>query len=215
MRARGDSIVRPRWDGWHHVSCFGAALVLLAIGHVSGVAGEAVGDFTRIRSPERDGVNCLYIQLRLLGYSGTYENVIAAMPGGVDQASLAELAEAARRLGFHLVPVKQTVVELSSDRRSPMVILFEEASPGEGRFHVLLAFSQKMEKVLLIHGEFITRIEMPIDRFRRGWTGFALMPQSVSPWPKRVLGMIAGAVLAWSATWLARRIIRIPRSAEK
>jgi hypothetical protein len=172
----------------------------------AGASEEATGNFARWRCLGRDGVNCLYLQLRLLGYAGTYEEVVAAVPGGPEQANLGGLAEAASRLGFALVPAKLTVAELAS-LGSPTVILFEETDLGRGRFHLLVGLSSS--QAYLVDGGFIRHGEqMPIDRFRRGWTGFALVPRSASPWPGRVLGMAAGAVLAGTAGWLARRAAR-------
>ena len=161
------------------------------------------GDFSRWRCPERDGVNCLYLQLCLLGYKGTYEEVVSVVPGSAEQASLGGLAQAARRLGFALVSAKMTVAELSN-LRSPVVVLLEDAELGHGRFHLLLGFSAS--KVHLVDGGFNTRFGMmPIDRFRHGWTGFALVPRSASFWPGRAFGTALGAVTVGVAVWFARR----------
>jgi len=205
MLAQCDSQVQPSRDGWHWVGRFWTILVLLAIGQADGVAGEPGGDFAHWRSPERDGVNCLYLQLRLLGYTGTYEEVVAAMPGGAAWPSLGTIAQAAKRLGFGLVPVELTMAELAS-RNSPTIMLFEEAELGHGRFHLLLGFSST--KAVLVKGEFVTRFEMPIDQFRRGWTGFALVPPLRSPWPGRFLGVMLGAMTAGTAVWCVRRSAR-------
>jgi hypothetical protein len=185
---------------------YAAMFVVLIIGQVGDMADESGGNFPRWRCPERDGVNCLYLQLRLLGYTGSYEEVAAAIPGNGEQASLGGLAKAARRLGFPLVPAKLTVAELSN-LRSTAVILFEDAGLGCGRFHLFLGFSPS--GVHLVDGGLITRSgRMPLDRFRRGWTGFALVPQSPSPWPGRWLGVIVGGVVAGMAAWLVRRADR-------
>lgn len=191
---------------WRAMGYLGALVGLLIIGQAPGQANKTGGDLSSWRRPERDGVNCLYLELRLLGYTGTYEALIGAVPGRPEQASMAGLAEAARRLGFGLVSAKLTVSDLSK-LRTPPVVLFEEAGAGSGRFDLLLGFSEG--EAHLIDGRFITRHgRMPIDRFRRGWTGFALVPGSVSPWPRRWLGVAIGSVIGATTVWLAGRVAR-------
>lgn len=203
---RSDSLLQSCRNGERWFGRVVAMLALLFLGQTDAEASSAPGDdFACWRCPERDGVNCLYLQLRLLGYTGTYEEVVAAVPGGAEQASLSGLAQAARRLGFVLVPAKLTVAELDN-LRLPTVILFEETEFGRGRFHLLVELLPS--EAGLVDGAFITlSIErMSIDRFRRGWTGFALVPQLTSQWPRRVFLMASGALLAGTGIWLARRI---------
>jgi hypothetical protein len=194
-------MVRSCRDSW----CFGTILALLVIGPAGGAPGELGDDSASWRRPEFDGVNCLYLQLRLLGYTGTYKEVVAAMPEGAEKASLGGLAQAAARLGFTLAPIKLTVAELAR-LRSPVVILFEEAGLGHGRFHLLLGFSPT--KAVLMDGKFVIYIEMPKDRFRRAWTGLILVPRSTSPWSGRWLKAALGAVGAVVVVWLARYTAR-------
>ena len=187
------------WLDWHD-DPYQQRLTVTAERMVADLTGD---DIARWRCPERDGVNCLYLQLCLLGYKGTYEEVVSAVPGSAEQASLGGLAQAARRLGFALVSAKMTVAELSN-LRSPVVVLLEDAELGHGRFHLLLGFSAS--KVHLVDGGFNTRFGMmPIDRFRHGWTGFALVPRSASFWPGRAFGTALGAVTVGVAVWFARR----------
>jgi hypothetical protein len=202
MQARRDWVVPLSRNGCSWVGRVGVALALFVVGPAAGRAGELQGDQAPWRCPERDGVNCLYLQLRLLGYAGTYEAVGTAVPGGAERANLSGLAQAARRLGFALVPAKLSVAELAC-LASPTVILFEETELGQGRFHLLVEVSPT--QVSLVDGGIVTRGErMSIDRFRRSWTGFALVSQAASPWPGRVLGLAAGAVTVAVAGWLAR-----------
>lgn len=206
MPLRSDLVIRPCRDGWHWSAALGMMLSLLAIGQADGAKGEQGSVFVRWRCPEYDGVNCLYLQLRLLGYTGTWEEVIAAVPGGAERASLSGLAKAARRLGFPLLPAKLNMAELST-LSSPTVILFEEKEVGRGRFHLLVKLFPSQAH--LVDGGFITRGElMPIDRFRRGWTGFALVPRSASPVAGTLARLVLGVVTAVAAVWLARSAAR-------
>ena len=208
MRAR-HSLARSFRSDWAYAGCIGAMLVLIA--PVGVMAGESGGHFVSWRCPQRDGVNCLYLQLRLLGYNGSYEDVVGAIPGSPEQGNLASLAQAAKRLGFDLVPVKMAAAELF-EVRSPTIILFEELGIDSGRFHLLLGSSATM--VHLVNGMYITRYRllMSKDEFRRGWTGFALVPRSPPHWPGRVLGIVGGAVMAAGIhSLVARRARRVSR----
>jgi hypothetical protein len=198
MQARY-SLVRPCRNDWSCIGCIGAMVVLLA--PVAVVADETGGNFVEWRCRQRDGVNCLYLQLRLLGYTGSYEDVVNAVPGDLAQPTLASLAQAARRLGYCLVPVKMTAAEVF-DLRFPTIIHFEEKGIDNGRFHLLLGSTATM--VHLVGGEFITRyrLRMSKDRFRRGWTGYALVPGSPSHWPGRILGIASGALMIMGIHWL-------------
>jgi hypothetical protein len=199
------SLVRSYRNNWSCVSRIGAILVLIA--PVGAVAGESGGSFVSWRCPQRDGVNCLYLQLRLLGYNGSYEAVVGAVPGAPEQATLARLAQAARRLGFDLVPVKLTTAELF-DLRFPTIILFEGLGIDSGRFHLLLGSSASM--VYMVDGAHITRYRllMSKDQFLRGWTGFALVPGPPNPWPGRAVGIAGGAVMVAGIYWLVARRAR-------
>jgi hypothetical protein len=207
MPARHDAVVLLHRVGWYWSGRFAAMFVFLVIGAASGAASAPSSDASLWRSPARDGVNCLYLQLRLLGYTGTYEKVVEAVPGGADWPSLGALAQAARRLGFDLVPVKLNMTELSS-LRSPVVILFEDAELGHGRFHLLLGFSPSTAH--LVDGKLITRyeIDMPMDQFRRGWTGLALVSRSNASWQGRWIGVTIGGIVAGAIVWLACRYAR-------
>lgn len=192
-------LVRPWQNDWSCIVCIGAMVVLLA--PVAARAEETGGNFISWRCRQRDGVNCLYLQLRLLGYTGSYEDVVNAVPGDLAQPTLASLVQAAGRVGYHLVPVKMTAAEVF-DLRFPAIIHFEEKGVDNGRFHLLLGSTATM--VHLVNGEFITRyrLRMSKDRFRRGWTGYALVPASPSHWPGRILGMAGGALMILGIHWL-------------
>jgi hypothetical protein len=206
MRAQCDAVVRPSRDVWRRVCQLAVTFIVLADGPTRGAAGEPGGGPAPWRRPERDGVNCLYLQLRLIGYTGRYQEVVTAVPAAAERASLDGLARISRRLGFELVPAKLTVAELAS-LGSPTVILFDEPGLDGGRFHLLLGLSR--DHADLVDGTLITRrpLTISLDQFRRGWTGFALVARSRSPWPGRGLGASIGA-LAVAGVWLTRRSAR-------
>ena len=98
--SRCDPAVSRRQSGWSWVGCVAATLVVLAVIQAGGMSGETGGGFVPWRCPERDGINCLYLELRLLGFMGTYQEVVAALPGGAEQASLDGLARWRSAWGF-------------------------------------------------------------------------------------------------------------------
>jgi Peptidase C39 family len=154
------------------------------------------------RTPENDAVNCLYLQLRLLGYAESYEDFRKQLPDDPRSWSLQSLANQGRKLGFRLVPVKLTVSELAK-AGAPVIVHFEEEGIGSGRFHLLLWMDNTW--VALIDGSYVTHAEMSRDQFRRNWTGYALIAHPPTPWSLWVRRGAAVLVLASAGIWLARQ----------
>lgn len=160
------------------------------------------------RTPEYDGMNCLYLQLRLLGYSLDYETYRKTLPTLPITVSLDSLANDADRFGVSLVPVKLTYIELTQSKQ-PIIIYFEEEALGNGRFMLFLSASPDQQHVELIESATIVHRRMTVDQFRRYWTGYALVPQHANKWNvwiRRVAALlVAGSVAA----------VLIPRSRKR
>jgi ABC-type bacteriocin/lantibiotic exporter with double-glycine peptidase domain len=155
------------------------------------------------RTPENDGVNCLYVQMRLLGYSKKYSEFRDQFwaeprnePGLVTLASLSNFAQ---KLGLRLVPVKMTVADLANVR-SPVIVHFEEHGVESGRFHLYLGMDELDRSVCLVRGERVVCDWMPRDQFRRNWSGYALVPQPAISWMlwvrRCVVICVAGIIIA-------------------
>jgi predicted double-glycine peptidase len=157
------------------------------------------------RTPENDAVNCLYVQLRLLGYAETYQAFCERLSVETQPFSLASLASQSRALGFPLVPVKMTISELAQVR-APAIVHFEEIGVSKGNFHLFLGAAEDGTSCLLIHGTHVTREWMPRDRFRRGWTGYALVPRSPFAWGLWARRITAGLIVMGLGTWFAGRM---------
>jgi hypothetical protein len=167
-------------------------------------AGKTADGRAYYRIPAYDAVNCLYIQLRLLGYTESYEAFRAKVPEAPRSLSLASLGDLGGKLGFRLVPVQMTMSELAN-AGTPVLVHFEEAGFGSGRFLLFLGTDRTGSTVALIDGSHVTRVEMSRDQFRRKWTGYALIQRASTPRRSWVRRGAAALVLAGLAVCLIRR----------
>lgn len=131
------------------------------------------------RLPENDGINCLYIQLRLLGYSGSYDTFLRQALDARSFQTMESLAILAKQAGFHLVPKKLTASELSN-MACPVLVHIEDEGIGSGSFCLFLDSTER--SALLINGSYVGLAEITLDRFKRAWTAYALVPQKTTDW---------------------------------
>jgi hypothetical protein len=179
--------------------CCGLMLAISA--HESALAA---GDRRTIRpacrDPQNDAANCLYLQLRLLGYRDSYDVFHDKLPSGPASLTLKEMAAIGRRLGFRPLPVKMTVSELIS-ARSPVILHFETHGVTAGHFMLFLWMYEDETTVALIDGAHVTFREMTRDQFRRSWTGYALIvrpPVDWFAWIRRgAATLVCTALCAW------------------
>lgn len=161
---------------------------------------ESLDRVTYYRLPAKDAVNCLYLQLRLLGYTESYETFRSQVPDEGQSLSFESLANLGGKLGFQLVPAKKTVSELAKEK-TPCIVHFEESGIGSGRFLLFLGINKAETKIDLIDGTYVTRVEMLCDDFRRKWTGYALIvrPSTAgSLWvPRCAAALVACGVMNW------------------
>lgn len=134
---------------------------------------------TRWRTRANTGLNCLYIQLRLLGYRSSYEAFRRLVSKAEDLSDLGSLARLAGRAGFCLVPRKLTVSELQS-LPDPVLVHREDEGVDSGTFDLFLYGTETW--VGLVEGASLRRIEIPADFFIRGWTGYALVRKPPIDW---------------------------------
>lgn len=164
--------------------------------HESPVAAEeSPGQTTFRRIPENDAANCLYLQLRLLGYSDGYEVFRNELPADHASLTLQEMAAIGRRLGFRLEPVKMTVSELLS-ARCPVILHFESRGVDAGRLMLFLWMYGDETKLSLIDGAHVSFTEMSRDEFRRSWNGYALIVRPPIEWGVRMRR--GAAILVWA-----------------
>jgi hypothetical protein len=143
--------------------------------------------------------------LRLLGYTESYEKFREQVPDEASSLSLESMANLGQKLGFRLVAVKMSLSDLAK-AGVPVIVHFEEAGIGKGRFLVFLAMTETGTAVSLIDGANIWRMQMPRDEFRRKWTGYALIPRAGIDWELWARRGAATLVVLGAGAWLAVRV---------
>lgn len=147
-----------------------------------GPDGKAQPAFWRL--PENDGINCLYMQMRLLGYGGSYDELRSQALDAGNFQTLGSLAMMAKRVGFHVASMKLTASGLIS-MTGPVIVHMEDEGIGSGAFCLFQGGAG--QSVGLIEGSSVRWIDVPRDRFNRAWTGYALVPKKTATgWLKLV-----------------------------
>jgi len=162
------------------------------------------------RKPENDAANCLYFQLRVLGFRENYETFSQKLPDETQSLSLASMAKIGEEFGFRLLPVKLTMSELASVG-SPVIVHYEDRGIGSGQFMVVLGMDKDQTIVDIIEGGFVTHCQMPQEQFRRHWSGYALTAQPTSAWELSVRRLAAALIGVVGSGWLARCVGRLWR----
>lgn len=157
------------------------------------------------RLPENDGLNCLYLQLRLMGYPKPYESYLQEIGHRAVPHDLASLKATAGRLGFSLVPSRLTMTEVDSVP-VPVIAHLERGERGSGYFGLIIDTNER--EVVVFHGGMASIEVLPRDNFRREWSGFALVPGEQSEWSSKVRRLLAALMVAWAVVSVTRTIRR-------
>jgi ABC-type bacteriocin/lantibiotic exporter with double-glycine peptidase domain len=153
-----------------------------------------------VRMPERDAVNCLYLQLRLLGYKESYETFCGGrLLNETQSLSLKSMANIGQKLGFRIMPVKMTIAELAKTK-APVIVHFEESGVGSGRFLLFLGMDET--RIDAFDGSYVTFMQISCDRFRRNWSGYALVARPPFDWQVWLRRCATILVIAGIAVWL-------------
>lgn len=144
---------------------------------VSGTLNSSNSDFWR--RAENDGLNCLYVRLRLLGYEQSYEQFreLAGKPS--EYQSMLSLSSLSGAIGFPCRPARLTAEELDA-ATLPLLVHEEPEGIGSGRFSLLVA--RTSTSVTLIEGDSMSWNRMQRELFDRQWTGYALVTLTHSQW---------------------------------
>jgi len=129
------------------------------------------------RKPTNDGINCLYMQLRLLGYRGDYYTFREEASDGAEFQSLASLARLAKRFGYDLEPRQLTTSELAQLGR-PVLVHIENDGIEAGTF--CLVYHLNNQSVGVIDGSTVRWMVMSSDSFGRVWSRYALVLRPAS-----------------------------------
>jgi hypothetical protein len=180
-------------------------LVAAVVFIILGGAGSANGGTTEAggegiwRRPDHDGVNCLYLQLKALGWPVRFETLENQLRRGRDHEpnNLLDLKRAAQDCGARLVIRSCGPRELGA-LPMPAIVLFEEVR-GQKEFALLFRLDRR--GCGIVEGSTASLTEMPIDDFRRRWSGLALVPD---PTPRPGTKEVAIGLVAIGAYWFFR-----------
>jgi hypothetical protein len=179
---------------------FAAGLLLIACWSASGATPVAASEpspgardeLGEWRTAANDAVNCLYLQLVLAGHPVEYARVREAVFAQGGAVNMVALREAAGHCGLPMKLVRCGPDEL---RRLPEpAIVYVHGTRTRGGFALLCNLDD--ERCDLIAGATACIREVEIDRFRRDWSGFALVREPPGDgWLSAIagsLGLIAG-----------------------
>ena len=156
---------------------------------------QPAGDSSPIRIwriPRNDGLNCLYLQLAILGHRVDFAQLERSVQPERGSVTLLTLKQAAERHGISVRVRQRSPDDL---KRLPMPVIALMEDPRRGGAFVLVCQLDE-QHCRLITGSTATYSEMPIDDFRHAWSGFVLEPApDGGSWLRALVGgpvLIAG-----------------------
>jgi ABC-type bacteriocin/lantibiotic exporter with double-glycine peptidase domain len=129
------------------------------------------------RSPQLDGINCLYIDLKVCGYKGAYRDFLQHCSDAATSDDMDSLVLLAKSLGFDFRSVKLNRAAIR-EIRWPTVVFQEHEGIGHGSFSLYLGSTH--QQAVLIEGTSMQWVQMPEELFERDWTGYACVPHGTS-----------------------------------
>lgn len=159
--------------------------------HQSSVADSHSLSFWRV--PQRSGLHCLYVLLRLNGRRVTYADLLAAFPDwAAEETSLLQLRDIATDFGLNMAITRRRPCELGQGRL-PLIVHLEDPVIGDGEFSLLLSYSKT--KCQILAGKNMTIEDVSTDDFRRNWSGYALERCEISFRETCLVSMGVGACM--------------------
>lgn len=133
----------------------------------------AVGDTVqRWRVAEHDGLNCLYLLLRLADSRVEYGDLLALSANATTRRlSLDHLQRAARELGMETAVTKRRPT-YHTPAHLPLIAHIDGARPDGGEF--VLVVGRSRSKLRIVRGGTMTLADVSMDEFLRDWSGFVL-----------------------------------------
>jgi hypothetical protein len=186
----------------------GLELSSVASGHPPDDQGNSPERFAVWRRVENDGLNCLFLQLSMLGYSRPYEAYLKEAGEHAPLEDLGALAFVAGKLGIGVAPARLTMEELEG-ATVPVVVHLEKHERRTGYFVLVLGFSK--HSVNVIHGATATVEHLPRDTFRREWSSYALVPQGGIGGVSLARRVLAALMVAWAVVCVGRKMRREKR----
>jgi len=164
------------------------------------------------RRSECDGLNCLYVLLRVHGYRESYAAYRRLAGDAQQYRTLQSLEKLARRSGYEFACVSMTAKQLRSARR-PVLVHEEHQGVTSGDFCLYLGGSR--DSVQLVYGPSMVWVETSRERFERNWTGYALVARPRAAVSDTIRRLVAAFCVAYvGCGFLVRARPRRDRSGE-
>jgi ABC-type bacteriocin/lantibiotic exporter with double-glycine peptidase domain len=149
------------------------------------------------RTPENAGINCLYIQLRFMGYAESYGAFLKRASIVPDWQDVQSLCDIARRVGYPARLVRLTAKQLEA-LRVPVLAYTEPRGLGSGAFCLFGGHSR--QHIDTIDGFTLRLTQSGKDEAFRAWTGYALVPETPKDWfglARRYITLALASFVGW------------------
>jgi predicted double-glycine peptidase len=193
---------RPRWLPFLLLAAVSLAPPSVRAEPPPSPAGDE-GQIWRVES--HDGANCLALFLDIWGKPVDYEELRKTLVGSKAQNSLSNLCATARRHGLPARVLTTNPAELRTMDMPAIVHL--DSNPG-GSFYLIYEVGD--QELRGFAGGTMRWITIPMEEFRRRWSGYALVRQTESGswfW-STTLGLLAMATYGRVRMGLGRRASR-------
>jgi hypothetical protein len=151
------------------------------------------------RDARHGGLNALYVLIRLYGYQGRYEHLLAMAPGSEPPNTLADLLSTAVKSGYALTARRLAPDDLGHVPL-PAIVHVDGDDPAAGTFLLLLIVRDK--ELICFNGASATIVSISRERFLRSWSGICLYPNVRAGWFTEILlGAVIGLSFGCCCTW--------------
>lgn len=152
------------------------------------------------RTARQCGVNALYLLARAHGHELDYATVVSATAVGPKGSSLAELRQAAERLGLDAFVGNGSPDDLAQ-ADLPVVAHMDQVTgdvEGVGHYVLVTGFDAKAGSVTMFDGASALFSTIPASEFRRTWSGYVLGLEADSSRAAEVAISAASLLLGWA-----------------
>lgn len=180
-------------------------------GTAANTSSAAVPDSWRV--PRYAGVNCAYLLLRLRNRSVTYQDLFDAIRPNERSTSMTGIREACKGFGENLAIYNCRPDQLSG-LPMPIIVSLDNPQSSESAFALVLQCSH--DPVDLIFAGNVSVAQLPVESFRRRWTGYVLVSENQCfSSVIRYFGVAACATLAYFVLRLSITRLHIPNGKRK
>src|SRR5262249_1373378 len=151
---------------------------------------------------------CLYLQMHSHGHPVGYDQIVRSVEVGPHGTSLPVLRRAAAQFDFPTAIVKGAPADL---RDCPLPAIAHLDHPEREQGHCVLLTAYQDDRVSVIDGTTALSMDIPIDKFRRQWSGYLLIPAASTPsWLPWATSLTAGMAAVLGFWWwrLRRQVLK-------